>query len=357
MADGADQTQRTEEPTAKRLEDARKKGDAPKSQELIAGAMLAAGALGLWLVAGPAASGLAQTGAAFLDHPHEFATDGAALTRLFGAIAVRLGVIGAGLALIFVAVALLANIAQAAPVFTTARIEPKLSKLSPLAGAKRIFGPSGLFNFTKGVFKLVIVGAILAYAMWPQRDLLVGLLYAGERELLSIARGEMLKLLTLTIVAMSVIAALDYGFQRHSWRKRLRMTREEVRREMKETEGDPLIRGRLRSQRDARARRRMLVAVEDATVLIMNPTHYAVALKYEEGSEGAPVCVAKGADETALRMRQVANDNGVPVIENPPLARALFAAAKLDEEIPVEHYEAAAKVIGYVLGKAREAKR
>jgi len=101
----------------------------------------------------------------------------------------------------------------------------------------------------------------------------------------------------------------------------------------------------------------MLVAVEDATVLIMNPTHYAVALKYEEGSEGAPVCVAKGADETALRMRQVANDNGVPVIENPPLARALFAAAKLDEEIPVEHYEAAAKVIGYVLGKAREAKR
>lgn len=357
MADVADHLQRTEEPTPKRLEEARRKGDAPKSQELIAAAMLAAGAMSLWLLAGPAAKGLAQTGAAFLDHPHQFAVDGASLTRLFAAIAARLAAVGAGLALFFVGAALLANIVQARPVFTAARMAPKLSKLSPLAGLKRIFGPSGLFNFTKGVFKLLIVGSILVWAMWPQRDLLVGLIDAGARELLAIARVEILKLLALAIGAMSVIAALDYGFQRHSWRKRLRMTREEVRREMKETEGDPLIRGRLRRERETRARRRMLVAVKDATVLIMNPTHYAVALKYEEGSEGAPVCIAKGADETALRMRQVANDNGVPVIENPPLARALFAAAEIDEEIPVEQYEAVAAVIGYVLGKAKQAAR
>lgn len=353
MADD-DQFQKTEEPTQKRLDDARRKGDAPKSQEIIAAAMLSAGALAIWLFSEPAAESLSLAGSAFLDHPHEFAVDGGALTRLFGAVALRLAAAGAGVLLLFFGAALLANVAQAAPVFTTARMEPKLSKLSPVAGFKRIFGPSGLFNFTKGIFKLVIVGGVLAYAMWPQRGVLVGLIEAGERELLAAAKSEILTLLSLTVAAMTVIAALDYGFQRHSWRKRLRMTREEVRRELKETEGDPMIRGRLRSQREARMRRRMLVAVKDATVLVMNPTHFAVALKYEEGAKGAPVCVAKGADETALRMRAVANDNGVPVVENPALARALFAAAGLDEEIPVEHYEAVAKVIGFVLSKARK---
>jgi len=355
MAEDIDNFQRTEEPTPKRLEEARKRGDAPKSQELVAAVMLAAGALVLWLFAGPAAKGLTEAGAAFLDHPQEFAVDGAALQRLFAAIAMRIGAVLAGVGVLFLAAAIIANVGQAMPVFTAARLAPRLSKLSPLAGAKRIFGPSGLFNFTKGVAKILIIGAILVYALWPDRSVLIGLLEAGEQELLELARAETLKLLVLTVAAMAVIAALDFGFQRRAWMQRLRMTKEEVKRELKETEGDPLIRGRLRQTRETRARRRMIAAVKDATVLVMNPTHVAVALKYDIGVAEAPVCVAKGADETALRMRAAAEEHRVPVVENPPLARALFAGVEVDEEIPVEHYEAVANVISFILKKAGRA--
>jgi flagellar biosynthetic protein FlhB len=356
MSEQADQFQRTEEPTQKRLDDARGRGDAPKSQEIVTVVLLGAAGLALWLFAGAASAGLARMGAAFLDHPHEFATDAGALQRLFAAVATQLSAIMAAIALLFVAAAFLANIGQARPVFTTARLEPKLSKLSPLEGAKRIFGPQGLFNFLKGLFKIVIVGGVLVYALWPDRSMLVGLVHASGRELLHLAAAETEKLLMLTVAAMAIIAALDYAHQRRQWMQRLRMTKEEVKRELRESEGDPLIKGRLRRGREARLRRRMLVAVKDATVLVMNPTHFAVALKYETGAKAAPICIAKGADEVALRMRDVANENGVPVVENPPLARALFAAADLDREIPIEHYEAVAKVIGFIMKKAEEAK-
>lgn len=356
MAAETDNFQKTEDPTPKRLDEARRRGDAPKSQELIAAAMLGAGALTLWLFAGPSAKGLLAAGSSFLDHPHELAVDPASLTALFAAVSLKVAAIIGGGAAIFIAAAALANIGQARPVFSAARLAPKLSKLSPIAGLNRIFGPSGLFNFTKGVAKIIIVGGILTWAMWPERDTLVGLLHSSENQLLVTARAEILKLLVLTVAAMVVIAALDYGFQRHSWMKRLRMTKEEVRRELRETEGDPMIRGRLRHERETRARRRMLAAVKDATVLIMNPTHYAVALKYEAGETAAPICIAKGADEVALRMREVANENRVPVVENAPLARALFAGAGIDDEIPVEHYEAVANVISFIMRKAQEAR-
>lgn len=355
MAEHQDQAQRTEEPTPKRLEEARRKGDAPKSQELTAAVMLAAGAVSLWLLAGPASRGVLQAGAIFLDHPHEFLADGAALQRLFVGIALALAGALAGVAALVAAAALLANIGQARPVFTTERMKPSLGKLSPIAGAKRIFGPSGLFNFAKGVGKIVIVGAVLALALWPDRQLLATSLYADSAALLGIVQALALKLIGLTVFAMVVIAGLDVAYQRHAWKKRLRMTKEEVRRELKETEGDPQIKGRLRQLRETRMRKRMIAAVKDATVLIMNPTHYAVALDYEMDSSAAPLCVAKGVDDLALRMRAVAEENDVPVVDNPPLARALYASVEVDEEIPLEHYEAVAKVIGFIMRKAKSA--
>lgn len=354
MAEQQDQSERTEEPTPKRLAEARRKGDAPKSQEAIAAAMLAGGALGLWLLAGPAARALAELGVVFIAAPHEFAVDAASMQRFFARLALAAGAAGAGLGALMVAAALLANIGQARPVFTTERMKPSLQKISPLAGAKRIFGPSGLFNFAKGVFKLAIVGALFAYALWPDRALLATSMSADPAALLEAARALTLKLVSLAVAAMIVIAGLDYGFQRDAWKKRLRMTREEIRRELKETEGDPQIKARLRRERETRARRRMSEAVKKATVVIMNPTHYAVALDYAQGAETAPVCVAKGVDDLALRLRDIAREAGVPVVENPPLARALFAGVEIDEEIPLEHYEAVAKVIGFVLNKAKE---
>ncbi len=352
MADRDDGAQRTEEPTRKRLDEALKKGDAPKSQELVAAIMLAAALVGLVALAGPAATSLARGGTAFIDHPHDFATDAGALQRLFVGVTVNTGVALAAVSALFVAAAILAHAGQARPVLNPERLAFNLARLSPIEGIKRIYGPVALFNLLKGFFKILIVGAILLYALWPDRSLLIGLIDGDGSRLLAGSASELIKLLMLTVAAMAVIAGLDYAWARRTWKNRLKMTKEEVRRELKESEGDPLIRGRLKQQREARARRRMMAAVKNATVLIMNPTHYAVALKYEAGAAGAPVCVAKGVDQTALRMKDVANDNGVAVVENPPLARALYAAAELDAEIPVEHYETVAKVIGFILKKA-----
>lgn len=355
MAEQQDNAQRTEDATPKRLEEARKKGDAPKSQEAIAAIMLGAGALGLWLLAGPAARGVAEVGAPFIDRPHDFLIDAGALQRLFAGLSAKLAAVLVGLATLFIAAALLANVGQARPVFTTERMKPSLQKISPMAGLKRIFGPSGLFNFAKGVGKMLLVGAILGFALWPERQILVAALYSDSQSLLVILRSVVLKLIGLTVFAMIVIAGLDYAFQRHSWKQRLRMTKDEIKRELKESEGDPQIKGRLRQLRETRARKRMVAVVKDATVLIMNPTHFAVALDYELGAAEAPICLAKGIDDVALRMRAAAEQNGVPIVENPPLARALYAAAEVDAEIPIDHYEAVAKVIGFIMGKARSA--
>lgn len=353
MSEQADQHQRTEDPTPKRLEDARRKGDAPRSQEIVATAMIAASGLGLWLFLKPATAALSMTAAAFLDHPHEFTADGETLTRLFLDVSLRLGAALAGIAAIFFAAALIGNLAQAQPVIAPDKLKPQFNRLSPIEGAKRIFGPTALVNFVKGIGKIAIVGAILVYGLWPDQQRLVGLPSADARAILPLAATEILKLIGLCVAAMTVIAALDYAWARREWLKRLRMTKEEVRREMKEQEGDPQIKGRQRQQREARARRRMMTAVKDATVLIMNPTHYAVALKYDETAGAAPICVAKGLDEIALRLKTVARDNGVPVVENPPLARALYAAVEIDGEIPLDHYEAVARVIGFVMGVRR----
>ncbi|MEL6370706.1 MAG: flagellar biosynthesis protein FlhB [Pseudomonadota bacterium] len=356
MAQDQDNAQRTEPPTQKRLDDARKKGDAPKSQEVTTLFLLAAMALGLWAFGDGLSASLARLGRPFLEQPHAIAMDASGLASLFSYLALAIGATLGGIALIVLTAALAGNMVQAKPVFTTSRMAPKLSKLSPVAGAKRIFGPSGLVNFAKGLAKIVIVGMILGLGLWPDREKLPGLLYSDAGAVLDLAKASILKLVSLACLAMTVIAGLDMAWQRHSWRERLKMTREEVRRELKETEGDPQIKGRQRQLRDAQSRQRMLVAVQDATVLIMNPTHYAVALKYAPDEEAAPNCVAKGLDELALRLRAEADRCGVPVVENPPLARALHGSVDVGDEIPVEHFEAVAKVIGFVMSRGRKNK-
>lgn len=353
MADEQDNHQKTEQPTPKRLADARKKGDAPRSAEIPATAMIAAGGFALWLLADGVSQRFARLGMGFLERPHDFMTDAEGLATLFGKVSIAAGAALAGLALLFVLVAAGAHVAQAAPVLAPDRLKPSWKRLSPMEGMKRLFGPQALANFLKGLGKLVIVGAVLAFTLWPDHERLAGLPYAEEGAALALAKQAILKLVAATVAAMSVIAGLDYAFARTQWMKRLMMTREEVKRELKETDGDPQIKGRRRQQREARARRRMMKAVKEASVLIMNPTHYAVALKYESGKTSAPLCVAKGLDDIALRLRAAAEEARVPVVENPPLARALYAAVEIDGEIPVEHYEAVAKVIGYVMGQSR----
>ena len=157
------------------------------------------------------------------------------------------------------------------------------------------------------------------------------------------------QLLLAALIAYAAIAALDWVFQRHQFIERHKMSRKEIRDELKDTEGDPHVRAKLRQIRQERAQRRMMTRVPDAAVVITNPTHYAVALEYEQGRTPAPICVAKGVEHVALRIRELAEENDIPIVEDPPLARALHAAADLEEPIPPEHYAAVAKVIGYVL--------
>ena len=351
MAEKGDDAQRTEEPTAKRLEEARRKGDSPRSQEIITFASLAAATISIWLAAPGAASAILRLGAAFLEHPHEFAVDGEAIAATTRVALWRTGIALAGLAALFVAGAFAGNFIQARPGLFASLLKPDLNRLSPVNGFKRIYGAAAIANFVKGLAKLALVGTILVIALWPDRALLAGLPHAEVEAAMKVSLALVLKLAILTLSALAVIAALDYAEQRRAWKKRLRMTKDEVRREVKESEGDPQIKARQRRVREQRARRRMMAAVKDATVLVMNPTHYAVALKYEDGAAAAPACVAKGLDELALRLRAAAEEAGVPVVENPPLARALYAAVEIDDEIPAEHYEAVARLIGFVVAR------
>jgi flagellar biosynthesis protein FlhB len=195
---------------------------------------------------------------------------------------------------------------------------------------------------------VVAVGVVMTMVFWPERHRLDAMVRMDLMSIVTASKALSLQLLGTVVAMLAVVAIADYLFQYRTWFERQKMSLQEIKEEFKQTEGDPHIKGRLRQLRDARRKRRMMAAVPTASVVITNPTHFAVALKYERGM-AAPICVAKGMDAIALKIREVARKSDVPVIENPPLARALHAAVKIDDEIPVEHYHAVAEVIGYVM--------
>jgi flagellar biosynthetic protein FlhB len=203
-------------------------------------------------------------------------------------------------------------------------------------------------QFVKGLAKLGLVATVIIAVLAPEADNIARLLRGDHSLILPVAYALTMKLLLAVVAVMAVIAALDWLWSRHTWYERQRMSLRDIREEHKDAEGDPTIKAKLRQIRQSRMRKRMMSEVPKATVVIMNPTHYAVALKYEKGMP-APLCVAKGVDALALRIRELAEEHRVPVVENPPLARALHKSVELDQEVPPEHYKAVAEVIGYVL--------
>jgi flagellar biosynthetic protein FlhB len=200
----------------------------------------------------------------------------------------------------------------------------------------------------KGLFKLAIVGAVLTALLWPERHRLEALVDTDPAAILPVSRALSLRLLGAVVALLAVIAAADYLFQYRQWFERQKMSLRELKEEYKDSEGDPKIKAKIRQLRQSRMKKRMMAAVPQATVVVTNPTHFAVALKYERGMN-APLCVAKGVDSLARRIREVAGEHGIPVVENPPLARVLHATVEIDQEIPPEHYKAVAEVIGYVM--------
>ena len=348
MAEHDDDTERTEEPTAKKLEDAFQRGDVAKSQEVTTWFMLAAATLVLFAFASRSMGDVTRALGLMFEHAHDMRIDADSMIALIGRLGMTLGAAVAVPAIVMIMAAVAGNLVQHRIVFSWDPVTPKLSKISPVAGFKRLFSLSSLVNFAKGLVKLLIVGTVIVATLWPDRGRLFDLLTADPALLMPVTRELALKMFGASVVAFAIVAALDFAYQRHRWHEKQRMSIKELRDEYKQMEGDPAVRAKLRQIRMERARRRMMNEVPDATVVIANPTHFAVALKYETGMN-APRCVAKGTDLVALRIRTIAEEARVPVVENPPLARALHAAVEIDQEIPSEHYRAVAEVIGYVM--------
>lgn len=344
MAEQHEAADRTEEPTQRRLDEAREKGRTASSREV--GTLFLLGTATL----------LAAT-----HLPDAAARAAASLATLLEPRAVRRGLDAvpgtlAGLAwdllvlpgLLLMAAAIAASLVQRAAVWSTDPLRPRLERISPLAGARRLLSLGSALEALKSLLKLAFLAGLLAAVLWPALDRLlettgsVALLLAEMRRL-----GQ--ELLGATVLALLVLAGLDLAWQRYRHGRDMRMSRQEVREEHRQSEGDPMIRQRLRAVRMERARRRLMAEVPKAAVVITNPTHYAVALRWEAGRMAAPTLLAKGVDHLALRIREIARQSGVPVVENPPLARALHAALEPGEAIPPAHYRAVAEIIGLVL--------
>lgn len=348
MAEDADPDSKTEEPTSKRLKDAEDKGNVAKSQEVGHWFAFLAAAIAMWMLSGMLTSSFVGSTRVFLEQPHLISIDPSHLTKV--AVDLFIG-IGMGLSPVlglFILFGLASSVIQNPPHFTVERIKPKFSKLSPIAGLKRMFSMQSAVEFVKNIIKITAIGAILAAILLPELDSLEALIDLDISMQLPLVMQMVVKLIGVLVGIMFVVAVVDYLYQRFTYMKNLRMTRQEIKEEFKEQEGDPIIKARLRQIRMQRVRRRMMAAVPEASVVITNPTHYAVALKYEPETMQAPVIVAKGVDVLALRIRELAKEHEVPIVENPPLARALYKV-DLDQSVPVEHYRAVAGVISYVM--------
>lgn len=353
---GEDDSQKTEDPTPKRLRESREKGEVAKSQELTHWFMILAfafiaGVFGPWL-----ATSISQSLVFVIERPHliDLSDDGS--RQVLIDILLSLGLALLPVVLLVVAAALGGTVLQTGLLFSAESLKPKLSKISVLEGFKRQFSSKSLMEFVKGVLKISLVAGVVILAIWPKREQLNELAQMEMTALLEVLQETALIVLIAVLAMMTVIAALDFAFQRFQHIKKLRMTRQEVKDEFKQTEGDPMVKARLRQIRQERARGRMMAEVPKADVVITNPTHFAIALKYEMDAMAAPRVVAKGVDHLALRIREVAKEHDIPLVENKPLARALYDSVDLDQEVPPEHYKAVAQIIGYVMrlkGKRR----
>jgi len=355
MAD-EDASSKTEEPTAKKLEDARKKGDVAKTQDLPQLFSLAAVAGVILMGGGWLATDMTERLLPFIAHPEAMDLSGtggvgiaqqATMAAMPALIVVMVAAALAGMA---------GNLVQHGLLFTGEKVKPDFKKVSPLEGFKRIFGPDGLVQFIKSFLKIVATGAVTWLVLKPHAHEMQALAAADPAAMLPVTMALTKALFFAVLSFMLVTAGGDWLWQRARFMKRMRMSREELKDEYKQSDGDPHIKAKRKQMQMEVSRRRMMQNVPNATVVVMNPTHYAVALRYEAGETAAPECVAKGMDDLALRIRALAEESGVAVIEDPPLARALSATTEIDKAIPEAHYQAVAKIIGFVMSQKRAAR-
>jgi flagellar biosynthetic protein FlhB len=343
-----DSAERTELPTQKRIDEARKKGQIPRSIELNTAAVVLVAGGALYFLGGRLAGGLSDLMRTGLSIPREQALDESLAISGFGGSMLNALLTCAPLLGLTVIAALAAPLVIGGWNLSPGVLAPDFSRLSPLAGFRRMFSARGLVELSKAFLKFLLVAAIAIAFLWMKTDDLLAL---GSQPVLA-AVGQAVSLsgqaFLFLAAALAIIAAIDVPYQLYQHSQSLKMTRQEIREEMKESEGSPEIKGRIRQVQESMARRRMMQEVPKADVVVVNPTHFAVALRYDEKRMRAPIVVAKGADEIAARIREVASEHLIPIFEAPPLARALYRHVALNDPVPANLYVAVAQVLTYI---------
>jgi len=352
VADEEDKDSKTQEPSARKLAQAREEGQVSKSPEVASLAALAAASLVILLNGGAISRTVASQLIPFLAHPDAIDLSGGGALNVFRA-AITAAAPTAIILLAALAAGVVGNVAQTGFLFTPKRLAPDIAKLNPITALTRMFGPEGMVNFAKTLAKFIVMCTVIWFQLSPKLIYFSGLAALDLAAVLPFTCDIIRAVLIASLVMLAVSAAVDWFIQRQRFMAKMRQTRQEQKQEHKDSEGDPNIKGKLKQIRLQKSRQRNLQNVPKATMIITNPTHFAVALRYIQGETPAPICVAKGADALALRIREMATMLAIPIVEDPPLARALYAAVEIDEIIPKEHYAAVAKIVGFVLGASK----
>jgi len=349
-----DKDSKTEVATEKKVRDALEKGNIPFSRE----APMFASFVGILIVMGFSLKDrvgyITPRLTLFIDRADDFRLNsGADASSLFLAVFSDIGLFLLPLLLIVCGCSLVGSFAQNVPSFVGERIKPKWSKISPVAGFKRIFGKAGWVEFGKSLFKFGTVGVVGALILASEQHKALNTMFSDPSLLPELLLGMSFRLVSAICIAIILLVAADLIWARYKWGRDLMMTKQEVKEEHKQMEGDPMVKARLRAIAQDRSRKRMFAEVAKATVIIANPTHFAVALRYDRSEASAPVVLAKGQDLVALKIREIAERNHIPIIEDKPLARSLYDAVRVEHMIPEQFYKAVAQILFTVMTQTR----
>lgn len=350
MAEEQSGQEKTEEPTSRRLQDARKKGDVAKSMEIPSAAVLLLGLLTIYLLSGFLLENFLNLLRHYLTQLHTINIIPGNMAAITIESMYHVAILTGPLMLVLLITALVANYAQVGFLFTTEKMEPTLDKIDPIKGFGRILSMQTLANTIKSIAKLIIVGYVAYHEIMKNLEGILPLMDQEPYAILVFYAKVSFWIFLKTALIIAVLAALDYAFQRWQFMKKMKMTKQEVKEEAKMTEGDPHVKGRIRSIQMQMARKRMMTEVPKADVIITNPTHLAIALAYDNKTMRAPTVLAKGAGVIAGKIKEVAKEHGIPIIEDKPLAQSLYKAVEINEQIPENLFQAVAEILAYVYG-------
>lgn len=352
MSEKPDKESKTEEATEKKIRDSVQKGQLPFAKEVPVFASFLAICVFMIFFAQDSAFRLAGFLSTFIERSEEWAlaTEHDAML-LYRHVFLEIARVLAVLMALLVFAGISASVLQNIPRFVIDRVQPKLSRVSLKEGWTRLFGAKGFAEFAKSLGKLIFAGAVLALGMQEAKNLLLSGMFTQPEAFMAVVREIAIQIVVAIALIMLLIAGVDILWSRHHWHQDLRMTRQEVKDEIKQTDGDPIMKARMRSLQRDRARRRMMAEVPKATLVIANPTHYAIALRYVREENAAPIVIAKGLDLVALKIREIAEANDIPVFEDVTLARSMYGQVSVDSMIPPEFYQAVAELVRVVYAR------